>query len=84
MGTPLIFIFIAILALMLLIYLGLFLSNNPHHNSLTLLATLAFIFVLTGIIFGKNQYISYGLIAAGVIIAIADIIIKINNNKKAE
>lgn len=82
METPLIFIVISIIALLLLIYLIHFSSKNKNPKPLSLIASIAFGFVLAGIIFDENRYLRYGLIGLGIILSIIDIMIKSNNKKK--
>jgi hypothetical protein len=82
METSLAFIFIAVIAFMLVVYMALFLSESKKPKSLTILATFAFIFVLAGIIFSENRAVGFALISSGIILSIVDIIININSKKK--
>lgn len=52
------------------------LNRKKVKRPLSRLAWFAFVFVLAGIIFNSNQYIGYGLMGIGVILAIIDIIKK--------
>lgn len=73
-------IYIALLIVVLtIIAVSFFLfSKGNRFKSLTPLAGIAFALVIAGIIFGENQWIGYGLIGTGVVLAIIDIIIKTN------
>jgi hypothetical protein len=43
-------------------------------NRLTPLAGLAFGFIMAGLVFGDERWLGYGLFAAGVILAVVDIV----------
>ena len=40
------------------------------------LASIAFVFMISGIVFGDNRWFGYGLIGIGMVIAVVDIIRK--------
>jgi len=82
METSLAFIFIAVIAFMLVVYMVLFISENKKPKSLTILAVFAIIFVLVGIIFSENRALGFALISSGIVLSIVDIIIIINSKKK--
>jgi len=65
------FILISVIVLVLIVVLVFFIGIKK--NELTTLASLAFSFTVTGIIFGENRLIGYGLMGVGVILAIIDI-----------
>jgi hypothetical protein len=70
------FILIACAAL-LIIFAVVFLLGKPKEKKrLTPLASLAFAFIIAGIIFGENKIFGYSLMALGVILAICDAILK--------
>lgn len=69
------YIAIAIAVLAVVALLVFVLRRNKQENRLTPLASLAFGFVLAGILFGDERFIGYGLMGIGVILAIADIFI---------
>jgi len=49
-------------------------SGGGNRNTLTPLAGLAFGFVISGIIFGDDRYIGYGLLGVGVLLAVIDMV----------
>lgn len=73
MNTAQIFIAVTIVVLLIVALLVFFVSKERKANRLTPLAGLAFGFVIAGIIFGDNRFISYSLFAVGVILAVIDI-----------
>lgn len=79
MESSTVFIVISILALALIVIILFTIQQQTKRNKLTPLASLAFAFVLAGIIFSDEKIVGYGLIGAGVILSIIDII---KNTKK--
>lgn len=73
MNISQIFIAIAIVVLAVIAVLVFFVKKNRKEKSLTPLASLAFGFVLAGILFGENKSVGYGLMGIGVLFAVADI-----------
>jgi len=74
MNISQIWIAVSIVVLAVIALLVFFLSKNRKEKRLTLLASLAFGFVLAGMVFGNdNRLIGYGLMAIGVLLAILDI-----------
>ncbi|MDD5337331.1 MAG: hypothetical protein PHS02_02510 [Candidatus ainarchaeum sp.] len=69
------YIGIAIVALLVIAALVFFVKRDKT-GKITPLAGLSFAFVVAGIAFGDDRLIGYGLMGAGVILAIADVIIK--------
>ena len=67
------FILISIIILIIVAVLVFFVSRNRSENHLTPLASLAFGFILAGILFSEVKVLSYGLMAVGVIVAVVDI-----------
>jgi hypothetical protein len=63
-------IVLAVIALIVFVYKG------KTRKRLTPLASLAFAFVLAGIIFGEDRLIGYSLMGIGFILAIIDAVIK--------
>ncbi|MFH0828951.1 MAG: hypothetical protein V1907_02110 [Candidatus Kerfeldbacteria bacterium] len=59
--------FIAILAL-------LFVHRGQAQRQLTPLGSIAFILVITGVIFGNDRLIGYGLMGVGVVLAVYEIV----------
>ena len=72
-----IYILISILVLLVIAILIFFVSKNKKQKPLTILASLAFAFILAGIIFGESRLVGYSLIGVGVLLAIIDIIKKL-------
>lgn len=72
MNTAQIFIAVTIVVLLIVALLVFFVSKERKANRLTPLAGLAVGFVVAGIAFGDNRFISYSLFAVGVILAVID------------
>jgi len=68
-----IWIIVSIVALAVISVFVFRVGKNRSENRLTPLASLAFLLVLAGILFGDNRIIGYGLIGMGVILAVLDI-----------
>jgi len=79
MNISQIWIAVTILALAVIAFLVFFVNKNRKKNRLTPLASLAFPFVLAGIFFGDERFISYGLMGVGVLLAVIDIFNKSQN-----
>jgi len=75
-----IYIIIAIAALAIIAGLLIFTKRISSKSKLSPLAGLAFIFIIAGIVFNGNQLVGYGLMGAGIILAIADIFNKYKKN----
>ena len=82
MNPTQIYIAISIVVLAIIALLVFFVNKNKKGKKLTPLASLAFGFILAGIIFGDDRLISYSLMGVGVILAIIDIIKKLRKNDK--
>jgi len=76
MNMSIAYVGIAIGALLILGMLAYATVKSGRPGRITPLASLAFVLVLAGILFGQEQLIGYGLIAAGVILALIDILRK--------
>jgi hypothetical protein len=50
--------------------------NNSKPKRLSVLASIAFGFIVAGIVFGENRSISYSLLAIGIILSAADAYMK--------
>ena len=72
-----IYILISILVLLVIAILIFFVRKNKKQKPLAILASLAFAFILAGIIFGESRLVGYSLIGVGVLLAIIDIIKKL-------
>ena len=77
MNISQIYIAVSIIALAIVAFLVFFVSKNRKENRLTPLASLAFAFILAGILFGETRFIGYGLMGVGVLLAIVDIFNKV-------
>jgi hypothetical protein len=73
MNTSIVYIGIVVGALLVLAMLAYATGKAGRPGRITPLAGLAFAFVLAGILFGQERLVGYGLIAAGVIMALIDI-----------
>ncbi|MBN1955410.1 MAG: hypothetical protein JW900_10215 [Anaerolineae bacterium] len=74
MVSSLPFIVIAIVVLVIVVALVFLVRREKAENRITLLASLAFAFILAGILFGGDRLFGYGLMGIGVILAVADIL----------
>jgi hypothetical protein len=70
------YIIVAIVILAVIALLVFVVGKKARGRQLTPVASLAFAFVLGGILFGENGVVGYGLIAAGVVLAVVDMINK--------
>ena len=80
MNTSVAYIAVSIAALAIIAILVFFVSKGKRENRLTPLASLAFGFVLAGILFGDDRLIGYSLMGVGVVLAIVDMF---NQSRKA-
>ena len=71
----------ALIVLVIIALLVFFVKKDKKHTPLSTLASIAFAFVLAGIIFGDDRLIGYSLMGVGVILAIIDIIV-VKSKKK--
>jgi uncharacterized membrane protein len=69
-----IYIIVSIAVLAVVCALVFITGRGERRNRLTPLASLAFAFVLAGIIFNDDRRVGYSLIGVGVILAVADMI----------
>ena len=76
MESSQIYILISIGVLLAIFLVLFFLRKNKKQKRMTLLASLAFAFVIAGIVFGDNRVIGYSLIGTGVLLAIIDAVRK--------
>jgi hypothetical protein len=67
-----IFIAVSVAVLAAIAVLVFFVGKGRRENRLTPLASLAFAFVLAGILFGDDRLIGYSLLGIGVILAVVD------------
>ena len=80
MNTSTLYIAISVGVLAIVAILAFLVGRGKRENRLTPLASLAFSFVVAGIIFGDDRLIGYSLMGAGVVLAIVDIF---NRSRKA-
>ena len=73
MNLSQVFIAVSIVVLAIVALLVFVVRKNGEEKRLTPLASLAFGFVLAGILFGDNRFIGYGLMGVGVLLAVIDI-----------
>jgi uncharacterized membrane protein len=74
MNASVIYIALSIGALAVVAVLVFILGKRKEANQLTTLASLAFSFILAGIIFGENRLVGYSLMGVGLILAVIDIV----------
>jgi uncharacterized membrane protein len=67
-----VFIAVSVAVLAAIAVLVFFVGKGRRENRLTPLASLAFAFVLAGILFGDDRLIGYSLLGIGVILAVVD------------
>lgn len=78
------FILVAIVALAVIAILIFAIRKRGPQKQLSPLAALAFLLVIAGILFGEDRITGYGLLGAGVVLAIIDIIGKLRRGKSRE
>lgn len=74
MNISQIYIIVSVAVLAVVAVLVFFKGGRRNENRLTRLASLAFAFIVAGILFGDDRMIGYGLMGIGVVLAIMDII----------
>ena len=74
MNVSQIFIAVSIAVLACIALLVFLIGKSRKENRLTPLASLAFGFVLAGILFGDDRLIGYSLLGIGVILAVIDML----------
>ena len=77
MNISQVYMAIALVALAVIAILVFVVGKKGEGKPLTPLASLAFGFVLAGILFGNDRLIGYGLMGVGVILAVVDIFNKL-------
>lgn len=73
------YISMAIVALLVIVLLLFFFSGNLKEKKMSKLASLAFFFIIAGIVFGEDKLVGYGLIGVGLVLALIDMIQKYKN-----
>ena len=77
-----IFLVLSILALVTIVAFVLLVKRAPERQRLSPLTGIAFAFIIAGMLFEDNRLIGYILLGIGVIIAVADIIVKAKQNNE--
>jgi len=80
MNTAQIYILISIIVLAIIMVI-LVLTRKKIGKPLSKLATIGFLFIITGMIFGENRVVGYSLMGVGIILAVIDMIRQIRNRK---
>ena len=81
MNAPYIAISVAVLAIIAV--LVFFIRKNKKEKGLSTLASISFLFIILGIIFGDDRIISYSLMGFGVLLAVTDIVRKLKRKEGA-
>jgi hypothetical protein len=78
-----IYIILTIVVLVLVVVLVFFVSKKKSGNekNLSRLAGLAFAFILAGLFFSENNFVGYGLMGIGVVLAVIDMLYKLKKQK---
>lgn len=71
-----IYILISIIILLVITALLFFVKGNKKPRRLSVLAGLAFVFIVAGIVFGGEGLVGYSLMGIGVLLALIDMIKK--------
>jgi hypothetical protein len=71
------YIVISVTVLTIIAVLVFFISKNKKEKGLSILASLSFLFIIFGIIFGDDRIIAYSLMGFGVLLAVTDIVRKL-------
>lgn len=83
MNSSQIYILLSIIVLAVVMAV-LVLTRRKIGKPLSLLAGLAFAFIIAGIAFGENRLVGYGLMGVGILLAVIDIINKSKTKKESE
>ncbi|HSO13289.1 MAG TPA: hypothetical protein VLT51_12995 [Anaerolineales bacterium] len=73
MNISQIYIFVSVIVLAVVALLFFFVRKSGRENRLSTLASIAFAFVLAGILFGDDGPIGYSLMGVGVLLAVIEI-----------
>ena len=74
-----IFLIIAIVALVVIVAFVFLIKRSPERKRLSPLTGVSFAFIISSMLFEDNRLIGYSLLGVGIILAIVDIIIKIQH-----
>jgi hypothetical protein len=72
---------IAIGGIVIVSVLVFLVGGKGQRSRLTPLAGLAFAFIISGVLFGEERFIGYGLMGVGVVLAVVDIIVRSKRQK---
>lgn len=72
MSESTLFILVAVVVLAIVAALVFLLGGKRSRGRLTLLGSVAFAFVLAGILFGDDQMLGYSLLGIGIVVAVVD------------
>lgn len=81
MNAP--YIAVSVAGLAIIAVLVFFISKNKKEKGLSTLASISFLFIILGIIFGDDRVISYSLMGFGVLLAVTDIVRKLKRKEGA-
>ncbi len=81
MNAP--YIAVSVAGLAIIAVLVFFISKNKKEKGLSTLASLSFLFIILGIIFGDDRIISYSLMGFGLLLAVIDIVRKLKRKEGA-
>lgn len=81
MNPGMIYIGIAVLTLAIIFVVFALTGRNLRSQKLTPLAALAFWLVLAGLVFGEERLLGYGLMGAGILLALVDVWLKRSRNQ---
>jgi hypothetical protein len=79
MDASTVYIIISIVVLAIVALLLYYTSRKKPKKGFSMLAALAFAFIIAGIIFGEDRLVGYGLIGIGVALAVVDIYVKLKS-----
>lgn len=77
------YIAISFAVLAIIAVLVFFISKNKKEKGLSTLASLSFLFIILGIIFGDDRIIAYSLMGFGVLLAVTDIVSELKRKEGA-
>ncbi len=77
MNASQIYIVLSVVIIVVIALLVFFVTRSKQEKMFTPLAVLAFGFILTGMLFGSNKVFNYSMMGIGVILAVVDMIRKL-------
>ena len=79
--TSVLYLGIAVGGIVIVAVLVFLVGGKSQRSNLTPLAGPAFAFIISGILFGDERIIGYGLMGVGVVLAVVDIIVRSRQQK---